>query len=146
MSNAAVIPLRTASFRVPRLPLRQPQSREAWCGHIAASCVKYRKGRSVIGPVRVELTHGVKRPAMHYGAHGVFPKSPAYPTNGHSALDLMEDALDGIVAGGLISSKQSVVDLQIRRVYVDTDGKTGLHVKVIGLATRVASLPRNAAA
>lgn len=80
--------------------------------HIAASCVKYRKGRSVIGPVRVELTHGVKRPAMHYGAHGVFPKSPAYPTNGHSALDLMEDALDGIVAGGLISSKQSFVDLQ----------------------------------
>jgi len=72
----------------------------SWKRHVATVARGEMAGaRPLVGPVTLELLFTLERPRFHYGAHGVKPSSPPFPTVRPDLLKLaraIEDALTGI--------------------------------------------------
>jgi Holliday junction resolvase RusA-like endonuclease len=72
-----------------------------WKGDVSSAAAAAMDGRPLLeGPLALELTFYVARPKGHYGARGLRPSAPAWPTVKPDVLKLargVEDALTGQV-------------------------------------------------
>jgi len=78
----------------------KPHARE-WRRNIEAAAGHARRGKPLLnGPLELDLRFYLPRPKAHYGARGLRPSAPNWPTGRPDALKLarnVEDALTGIV-------------------------------------------------
>jgi Holliday junction resolvase RusA-like endonuclease len=72
-----------------------------WKQDVAAIALEVMRGRELLaGPLQLELVFYLARPKGHYGARGLRPSAPAWPTVKPDVLKLtraVEDALTGQV-------------------------------------------------
>jgi len=71
-----------------------------WKDHVAQAAGEHMNGQTLLdGPLLLELQFIVPRPKGHYGARGLRPSAPAFPTTRPDVLKLaraVEDALAGV--------------------------------------------------
>jgi Holliday junction resolvase RusA-like endonuclease len=107
-----------------------------WRKAVGAACSEQYRGALLDGPLLVEMTFFVHRPASHYGtganARKLKPSAPCYPTVRPDALKLarpVEDALTGI----LWTDDARTVDLVAHKRYVEgycVEGMPGPRVEI----------------
>lgn len=97
----------------------------AFAQAIAAAC----EGCTPIdGPVWVELTFYMPRPAGHYGANGLKPGAPEYPAVKPDGDKLARHVLD-VLSGRAFVDDARVVELTVAKRYADSEGP-GVDIKV----------------
>ena len=138
----------SAAFFVSGLPAPQGSKRHVGGGVLVESSKKVKPWRQAVaaaasaegiritGPVHVFLGFWFVRPQSHYrtgrNAHMLREDAPLRPTSrAHGDLDkLARSTLDGLVAGGLISDDDYVVDLLAQKHY---GAEPGAQVQVVSL-------------
>ena len=107
-----------------------PRDLKAWSSAIRHAAETAMADRPVIrGPVKVQAAFTLLRPRGHYGAHGLLPSAPAYPTTKPDG-DKLERACWDALKGVVWTDDALVVEWHGRKAYGEVPG---LHLRVTAL-------------
>ncbi len=109
---------------------------KAWAAVVRLAAERAMAGRPPLeGPVVVDLWFYLPRPQSHYGAKGLKPRAPAFPTNkpdGDKMVRCLWDALTGVVFG----DDSQIVEWPGGKRYAE-DGRIGARITVRPMAAGV---------
>ena len=96
----------------------------SWRADVAARLSDVHYGQEVMtGPIYVWLVFFLRRPAGHYGAHGIRNSAPVRPIGARGDLDkLCRAVLDAATAAGVWYDDGQVVYLMAMKEWADNEG------------------------
>jgi len=90
--------------------------------------------RQLAGPLTVEITFRLRRPASHYGvgrnAHVLKPSAPEHPETRPDSDKLLRSTLDGLKDGRLYGDDGQVTDPLVHKRYARLGRPTGAIITI----------------
>jgi Holliday junction resolvase RusA-like endonuclease len=95
----------------------------SWRQDITRTAIEARGQIQFTGPVLVEALFYLKRPAAHFGVHGLKPNAPSYVMTKPDLDKLLRGLLDAVTASGLWRDDSQVASFgNSRKVYGEQPG------------------------